>query len=248
MDETLLHSSLTPFPLGADPRSVDDHMDALAERKSKQESSRMKKPEHCFTIHEDGQQQERIRSVMRPGLREFLLAISAEFEPILFTSAMSIYARPLLDLVEGPAPGEASVTVPGEAPIPAELHPVFRHRLYREATVPAQEIDYGYVKDIRLLGRDMRRTILVDNSWHACVHAPDNCIIVPDYLGSSDDQVFKPLLALLREAATHEDVRPYLRAKLRFREQLEKQGLKFKGMPKEGKDITLEEEQKQHRN
>jgi len=240
MDETLLHSSLTPFPLGADPRSVDDHLDAQARRQPNR-----KKPEHSFTIGTGAKDQERVRSIMRPGLRQFLLAISAEFEPILFTSALSIYAKPLLDLVEGPAPGDASVTVPGEAPIPPELHPVFRHRRYREATVPALELQYDYVKDVRLLGRDMSRVILVDNSAHACLHSPDNCIVVPDFLGDSTDRVFEPLLKLLREADKYEDVRPFLRAKMGFRKQLEKQGFKFPGMEPQGKDITLEEENKE---
>jgi TFIIF-interacting CTD phosphatase-like protein len=164
MDETLLHSSLTPLPLGADPCSVDDQMDALAAQKFKQGSRKMKEtPDYRFTAGEGEEDQTRVRTTLRPGLREFLLAVSAEFEPILFTASKVEYARPLLDLVEGPGPGRASVTVPGDASVPKELHPLFRHRLYREATVHSPEIDYDRVKDLRLLGRDMRRIILIED-------------------------------------------------------------------------------------
>jgi hypothetical protein len=66
---------------------------------------------------------------------------------------------------------------------------------------------------------------------------------VPEYKGAAKDKLFKPLLALLREAATYEDVRPFLREKFHLRELLEKQG-KLKGPPKEGQEITLEAEMK----
>ncbi len=215
-----------------DPRSVDNHLDAESLRLN------LKRAEHVFPIGTSAGDRELVSSSIRPGLRAFLLALSAQFEPVLFTSALPIYASPLLDLVEGKSPNEPS-SVEGDQQIPAELHPIFRHRIYRAATVPAVEMDYGYVKDIRLIGRDMRRTILVDNSVHACMHSPDNCVIVPDYLGAKEDAVLKPLLALLEEAAQYEDVRPFLRAKLRFREQMEKQGFTFPGMPREGEDIAL---------
>jgi hypothetical protein len=245
MDETLLTSDVFPFRVGSDQQRVDDDMmDALVQRKwkSKQESSKMKQPEHRFIAGEGTLVQARVRTTLRPGLREFLLAVSAEFEPILFTAGHSGYARPLLDLVEGPAPGDASITVPTDAPVPKELHPIFRHRLYREATIRAPEIDYDYVKDLRLLGRDMRRTILIEDRWEACVYAPDNSILVPEYQGAAEDNALESTLALLREAATYEDVRPFLREKLRFREVLEKEGVKLKGFPKEGQDIVLKEQ------
>ena len=245
MDETLLHSELLPLSakdaaalLAADPRSAHDHHDKEA---AALEAAGKKRPEIEFVIGANTASRERVRTSLRPGLREFLQALSERFEPVLFTSAMPIYASPLLDRIEGKT--EATLKqFGGDAPIPpafpeapfaAENLPVFRHRLYRDSTVPAHEIDYDYVKDISTsrLGRDMRRVVLIDNSWHACIHNPDNSIVVPDYLGAKADPLFAALLAMLDHLRTQEDVRPFLIQKIKLREQLSKQGFKFPGSP-----------------
>lgn len=237
-----MHSSLVGHPEGAaDPRSEDEHRDAEALALQGKKS-----PEYTFLIG-SGRDRERVRSALRPGLRAFLLALSERFEPILFTSALPIYARPLLDMVEGPKPdaqaqgqeepaalAAAAAADPSSTvtpAVPADLYPLLRHRLYRPATVPAMELDYDYVKDVRLLGRDMRRVVLIDNAWHACLHAPDNCVVVPDYLGAKEDPLFPALLAILDEARTLDDVRPFLASKFAFRKQLAKHGFKFPGIP-----------------
>jgi len=214
MDETLLHSSLTPHPVGIDPRSVDDHADATAA------SLPDKKPIDFSFIIGDGvlEGHERVRSTLRPGLHHFLYALHQEFEPILFTSALPIYAQPLLDRIE------KQVKSRHEGESPSSI-PIFRHRLYRSSTVLHPRV--GHVKDIRRFGRSMSRIVLIDNSWLACVATPDNSIVVPDYLGEKTDELFSPLLTFLRKIKHMDDVRQAIMEAFKFRQQLDKAGFKY---------------------
>lgn len=111
-----------------------------------------------FVISSDGTP---VQSHLRPGLIDFLQYLSANHEPILFTAGMEEYASPLIDELE-------REYFNGEK--------IFRHRLYRQSTV---SYDWRqHTKDVGRLGRDLKRIILVENSWPACLHQPDNCLIV----------------------------------------------------------------------
>jgi RNA polymerase II subunit A small phosphatase-like protein len=72
----------------------------------------------------------------RPGLREFLLALSGFCELVLFTAGLSGYAQPL-----------AGVLDPGGA--------LFSGTLFRDATCSSQSREH--VKDLARLGRDPGR-------------------------------------------------------------------------------------------
>lgn len=213
MDETLLHSFLAPMPPAGsdlDPRSVHDHHDPRAA------ALKEKKPaDFTFEIGVGQHDRELVTSVLRPGLHAFLNALSAEFEPILFTSAMQIYAEPLLNKIEA-ADGTTS-----------EAKPLWRHRLYRPATVTLGQ--FGFVKDVSRLGRPMERIVLIDNSWAACMANPDNCVVVPDYLGESQDIILARVLDILRAIKNEPDVRPKLIETIRFREQIQKAGIQLPG-------------------
>ena len=56
----------------------------------------------------------------RPGVATFLARLHQHFEPILFTSALSEYASPVMDRIDAEG--------------------VLRHRLYREATVTHNQV------------------------------------------------------------------------------------------------------------
>jgi RNA polymerase II subunit A small phosphatase-like protein len=212
MDETLLHSHLAPLPpVGStsDPRSMDDHQDPRAA------AVKDKKPvDFTFEIGVGKNDTELVKSTLRPGVLEFLHALSAEFEPVLFTSAMEIYASPLLDKIDSDS-------------TPKELKPLWRHRIYRPGTVMLGQ--FGFVKDISRLGRPMERIVLIDNSWAACVANPDNSIVVPDYLGEKEDRVLARVLEILRIIKDEKDVRPKLIQMVKYREQITKAGVVLPG-------------------
>lgn len=78
----------------------------------------------------------------RPYLKEFLERVASMFEIIIFTASQSIYAEQLLNVLD-------------------PKRRLFRHRVYRESCV---YVEGNYLKDLSVLGRDLSRVVIVDNS------------------------------------------------------------------------------------
>ena len=77
---------------------------------------------------------------MRPGARDFIKKTWEKYELVLFTSAKELYANAALELID-----------------PSKL---IIFRLYRQHLL----IDLGaMVKDLRVLGRDLEKVIIIDN-------------------------------------------------------------------------------------
>ena len=88
--------------------------------------------------------------VMRPDCRIFIEQVSAFADLVVFTAARSHYAAAICSLLD-----------------PFQHH--FEAVLSREHTLVAQR--HVYIKDLSRLGRDLKRTILVDNSAYGCATA-----------------------------------------------------------------------------
>jgi RNA polymerase II subunit A small phosphatase-like protein len=97
--------------------------------------------------------------------------VGTRFEVVVFTASLAKYADPLIDLLD--------------------VGRVVRWRLFREACYPYEG---NYVKDLTCLGRDLRSTIIVDNSPHSYIFQPFNAIPVRNFI---DDQTERDLLELL---------------------------------------------------
>lgn len=138
----------------------------------------------------------------RPYLKEFLKAVRKKFEIVLFTAAEQEYADAVLDHIDP--------------------NYYIDHRLYRDSTCQARGVNF--VKDLNLLGRDLSRCILVDNSLSSMVSSPDNCIQIRDFYFDKDDEELKFLAAtLLHVLAGVDDVRPTLKTSFRIAEAIEAQ-------------------------
>lgn len=128
---------------------------------------------------------------LRPGVREFLEAVTARFETHIFTAAVDVYASPLLDLLD---------------PRGALAGRWYREHCVFDPTKPA------YVKDLDRLpfASSLDRVVLVDNNPLSFLANPSNGILVSSFYNDPDDTSLQNVWQLLQELDEHPDVRPHL--------------------------------------
>ncbi|GLI62617.1 hypothetical protein VaNZ11_005280 [Volvox africanus] len=128
--------------------------------------------------------------VERPGLREFLEELSSFAEVVIFTAGLEDYAKPIVDALD-------------------PRGNLFAHRIYREGTLRTEY--YQCVKDMARVGRDLRRTVLVDDTPLAFLHQPDNGVPVLGFRGDPDDRLLQEaVLPLMQVLSKEADVRHVL--------------------------------------
>eukprot|EP00826_Nyctotherus_ovalis_P055363 TRINITY_DN7345_c0_g1_i3.p1 TRINITY_DN7345_c0_g1~~TRINITY_DN7345_c0_g1_i3.p1 ORF type:complete len:286 (-),score=64.78 TRINITY_DN7345_c0_g1_i3:135-992(-) len=116
---------------------------------------------------------ERVRAGIniRPRLAECLKRLAEHFELIVFTASHRFYAEKVLELID-----------------PHKI--LFSHRLFRENCIRTET--GFYIKDLRILNRDLKSTLIVDNSMVSFAFQPDNGIpILPFYDNGQDEELVR---------------------------------------------------------
>ena len=118
--------------------------------------------------------------MIRPFLYDFLKSIKKDFELIIFTAATQDYADPIINAIE-------------------KDEKYFDYRLYRIHTTI---IDNDFVKDLSKLGRDLNKTIIVDNMKQNYKNQPNNGITIRPFWGKDvEDTALVDLLDILKKIA-----------------------------------------------
>ncbi|KAM6976712.1 carboxy-terminal domain RNA polymerase II polypeptide A small phosphatase 2 [Aplochiton taeniatus] len=119
----------------------------------------------------------------RPYVDEFLRRMGELFECVLFTASLAKYADPVTDLLDQCG--------------------VFRTRLFRESCVFHQGC---YVKDLSRLGRELHKTLILDNSPASYIFHPENAVPVVSWFDDVDDAELLNLLPVFEDLSQADDV------------------------------------------
>ncbi|KRH37770.2 hypothetical protein GLYMA_09G088300v4 [Glycine max] len=124
----------------------------------------------------------------RPYLHAFLERVSEMFEVVIFTASQSIYAKQLLDILD---PDGRFIS----------------RRMYRESCLFS---DGNYTKDLTILGVDLAKVAIIDNSPQVFRLQVNNGIPIKSWFDDPLDCALMSLLPFLETLADADDVRPII--------------------------------------
>ncbi len=116
--------------------------------------------------------------IKRPGADAFLKRVGELYEVVVFTASVSKYGDPVLDNLD--------------------IHRVVHHRLFRESCYNHQG---NYVKDLSQLGRELRETIIIDNSPTSYIFHPQHAVPVSSWFSDAHDNELLDLIPVLEDLA-----------------------------------------------
>mmetsp|Transcript_40913 Transcript_40913/g.55739 ORF Transcript_40913/g.55739 Transcript_40913/m.55739 type:complete len:365 (-) Transcript_40913:883-1977(-) len=151
-----------------------------------------KEADIVFPVHFNGNEYQ-VHVQKRPHLEFFLREAAKNFEVVIFTASQQMYADKLLDTLD-------------------PNHDLIKHRLFRDSCLM---VDGNYLKDLNVVGRDLSKMVLVDNSPHAFGYQIDNGIPIESWFGEPKDEELLRLLEFLEQLRGVDDVRPIVRHRFR---------------------------------
>lgn len=125
----------------------------------------------------------------RPGIEEFLQKVAENYEVIIWTSRAQ-YVNSCIDQID--------------------THNVVSARLFREH---CKREGTNVIKDISLIGRPLKKTILIDDDPVNYMNLPKNSIPLKPWKGNSEDNaLLGEVLPQLKDLVLEKDVRRILDA------------------------------------
>jgi len=181
MDETLIHSI---FRTGCNNFRQDEQRQEIEAGK------------HDFSVDLGDDEMAFVHK--RPGVEKFLKELSEHFETVVFTAALPVYAKPVVETIDQGG--------------------FVKHSLFRDATVTYK--GQSFVKDLSILGRDLSRVVLIDNNPLAMLASPDNAMPILSWYDDANDKELEKALTILHQMKDLKDIRPFLKKKFGFRQTL----------------------------
>lgn len=144
--------------------------------------------EYSFnTVFQDHQY--KVYMVLRPFVKDFLQSVAKNYELFVYTCAKREYAEKILDILD-------------------PHRKLFRQRLYQE---DCSCVLGHYIKDLSLLGRDLAKTVVLDNAPHTYPHHLMNTIPISSWSGEPEDRELQRLIPYMDKLCTAEDFREVLK-------------------------------------
>lgn len=133
--------------------------------------------------------QYKVYMILRPHVKEFLQSMAKVYELFVYTCAKKEYAEKILNILD-------------------PQRKLFRHRLYQDdcACVLGH-----YIKDLSVLGRDLAKTVVLDNAPHTYPYHLMNTIPIKSWTGEPDDRELQKLIPTMEKLSAAEDFREVLK-------------------------------------
>jgi len=127
---------------------------------------------------------------LRPHVFDFLRKVCEKFEVVVFTASQKVYADELLNRIDPHGK-------------------LIKYRMFRESCLA---VEGNFLKDLNVLGRDLSKMVLVDNSPHAFGYQVDNGIPIESWFDDPHDTELLKLERFLSTLHGCNDVRTAVRA------------------------------------
>eukprot|EP01060_Flectonema_neradi_P011802 TRINITY_DN1878_c12_g1_i1.p1 TRINITY_DN1878_c12_g1~~TRINITY_DN1878_c12_g1_i1.p1 ORF type:complete len:408 (+),score=71.27 TRINITY_DN1878_c12_g1_i1:84-1307(+) len=114
----------------------------------------------------------------RPGYRELIAELGKHCETVVWTAGERSYAKEVLKQID---PTSSAIR-----------HCIYRHHLWFDGRL-------GQVKDLRLLGREPDRVLLVENTPDCLRKNATQSILVPDFRGTDNQGILNMLTRLIND-------------------------------------------------
>ena len=118
---------------------------------------------------------------VRPYCFEFLNELNKYYEIVTFTAGLKEYADRILNLLD-------------------INDNIIKYRLYRQHVTT---VGFNSYKNLNLLGRDLKKIIIIDNLKENFNMQPDNGLYIKTWTSDVNDTQFKDLLNILKNISIH---------------------------------------------